>query len=25
VHEAEDIRLRVQGVTPCGGGKRVVA
>ena len=25
VHEAEGTRLRVQGVTPCGGGKRVVA
>ena len=25
VHEAEGTRLRVQGVTPFGGGKRVVA
>ena len=24
VHEAEGTRLRLQGVTPCGGGKRVV-
>ena len=25
VREAEGTRLRVQGVTPCGGSKRVVA